>query len=102
MTNRSSLLFALLALFVAHPPVGFAATATYPTPLIHQRADPHVYRHTDGNYYFMGTVPEYDRLELRRAPTIEGLATAEPKIIWRKHATGPMGAHIWAPESHFI
>lgn len=50
----------------------------------------------------MATVPEYDRLELRRARTIEGLATAEPKTIWRKHATGPMGAHVWAPEIHFI
>ena len=73
-----------------------------PNPLIRERADPFITRHTDGNYYFMGTVPEYDRLELRRAPTLEGLATAEPKTIWRKHATGEMGAHIWAPEIHFI
>jgi GH43 family beta-xylosidase len=102
MTSRSSLFFALLALFVANPPATFGAAPAIPNPLIQQRADPHVYRHTDGNYYFMGTAPEYDRLELRRAPTIEGLATAEPKTIWRKHATGPMGAHIWAPEIHFI
>ncbi|MBI2513906.1 MAG: family 43 glycosylhydrolase [Opitutae bacterium] len=79
-----------------------AAPAHYANPLIEQRADPHIFRHTDGWYYFMGTVPEYDRLELRRARTIEGLATAEPKTIWRKHAAGPMGAHIWAPEIHFI
>lgn len=73
-----------------------------PNPLIEQRADPYILRHTDGFYYFMGTVPEYDRLELRRAETIPGLAAAEPKVIWRKHATGVMGAHIWAPEIHFI
>jgi len=77
-------------------------TATIANPLIQQRADPHVFRHSDGWYYFMGTVPEYDRLELRRARAIAELATAEPKIIWRKHGTGPMGAHIWAPEIHFI
>lgn len=77
-------------------------SVAWPNPLITQRADPHIFRHTDGWYYFMGTVPEYDRLELRRARTIEDLAAAEPKTIWRKHAAGPMGAHIWAPELHFI
>jgi len=78
------------------------SSADGPEPLIRQRADPHIYRHTDGFYYFMGTVPEYDRLELRRAATLAGLATAEPKVIWRKHAAGPMGAHIWAPEIHHL
>jgi GH43 family beta-xylosidase len=71
-------------------------------PLVLQRADPHVYLHSDGYYYFMGTVPEYDRLELRRAKTLGELTAAAPKTIWRKHAAGEMGAHIWAPEIHFI
>ena len=79
-----------------------AADPAWPNPLIPQRADPHLTHHTDGYYYFMGTVPEYDRLELRRAKSIAALATAEPKTIWRKHDTGAMGAHIWAPELHFI
>jgi GH43 family beta-xylosidase len=79
-----------------------AEPAAYPNPLIPQRADPWIHQHDDGYYYFMGTVPEYDRLELRRAKTIAGLASAETTVIWRKHATGIMGAHIWAPEIHFI
>ena len=79
-----------------------AEPAAHPNPLIPQRADPWIHRHSDGWYYFMGTVPEYDRLELRRAKTIAGLATAETSVIWRKHPTGIMGAHIWAPEIHFI
>jgi len=82
--------------------VGRAAEGAIANPLIRQRADPHVTLNTDGYYYYMGTVPEYDRLELRRALTIAGLATAEPKTIWRKHASGPMGSHIWAPELHRI
>ncbi|MDZ7692641.1 MAG: hypothetical protein U5K69_16185 [Balneolaceae bacterium] len=45
----------------------------YTTPLILHRADPWVYLHSDGYYYFTATVPEYDRLEVRRAKTIEGL-----------------------------
>ena len=78
------------------------AADTIPNPLILQRADPYIVRHTDGYYYFMGTVPEYDRLELRRAQTIAGLAAAGAKTIWRQHPAGEMGAHIWAPEIHFI
>lgn len=73
-----------------------------PNPLIHQRADPHIHRHTDGTYYYMGTVPAYDRLELRRASSLVGLADATPQVIWEKHATGPMGDHIWAPEIHHL
>ena len=94
---RHSVLFALLTAFV-----GAGETPTWPTPLIQQRADPWIWRHTDGTYYFMGTVPEYDRLELRRSRSIEGLRVAPPETIWRKHAVGPMGSHIWAPEIHFI
>ncbi|MBC7782545.1 MAG: glycoside hydrolase family 43 protein [Burkholderiales bacterium] len=78
------------------------ADPAWSNPLVLQRADPFVYLHTDGYYYFMGSVPEYDRLELRRAKSLSGLGSAEPKTIWRKHAKGPMGNHIWAPEIHFI
>jgi GH43 family beta-xylosidase len=71
-------------------------------PIVPQRADPHVFLHTDGYYYLTATAPEYDRIELRRARTLAGLAAAEVKTIWRKHNTGVMGNHIWAPEIHFI
>ncbi len=86
------------AVTAAQPP----AAADLPNPLIVQRADPHILKHSDGYYYFMGTVPEYDRLVLRRARTLAELPAAEEKVIWRKHATGPMGAHIWAPEIHHL
>lgn len=71
-------------------------------PLIEQRADPWIYKHSDGYYYFTGSVPEYDRLELRRSQTIEGLADADKVTIWVKHDTGLMSANIWAPEIHYI
>lgn len=79
-----------------------AANSELRSPLVKQRADPWVYKHTDGFYYFTATVPEYDRLELRRTRRLAELGEAEAKVIWRKHATGPMGAHIWAPEIHHI
>lgn len=74
----------------------------FQNPIVKQRADPWVYLHTDGYYYMTASVPEYDRIEIRRARTIAGLGQAEPKVVWRKHDKGPMGAHIWAPELHFI
>ncbi|WP_217142100.1 glycoside hydrolase family 43 protein [Streptomyces sp. AC627_RSS907] len=76
--------------------------APYANPLVRNRADPHIRRHTDGFYYFTATAPEYDRIILRRSRTLGGLATADESVIWRKHATGDMGAHIWAPEMHHI
>ncbi|MFO7781359.1 MAG: glycoside hydrolase family 43 protein [Spirochaetia bacterium] len=67
-----------------------------------QRADPWIHRHSDDYYYFTATVPQYDRLELRRAESIEGLREAEAVTIWEAHESGEMGAHIWAPELHYI
>jgi len=71
-------------------------------PLIRQRADPQIFRHTDGFYYFTASVPEYDRVVLRRARTIAGLSTAAETVLWRHPATGPMSGFVWAPELHRI
>ena len=88
----------LFASCVSVPTASFQVT----NPLILQRADPSIYRHTDGYYYFTATVPEYDRIELRRAATLQGLASAPVQVIWTRHTTGVMGAHIWAPEIRYI
>lgn len=77
-------------------------TEIYKNPIVEQRADPWVYKHTDGFYYFTASVPEYDRIELRRSKSIQGLGNAAPAIAWRKHESGPMSANIWAPEIHYI
>ncbi|QNU68671.1 family 43 glycosylhydrolase [Ruminiclostridium herbifermentans] len=87
----------------------------YNNPLILNRADPCIYKHTDGYYYFTASYTDgsnghnnvgmyqYDRIVLRRATTIQGLATAEEKVIYTK---APLGGnkspHVWAPEIHFI
>ena len=99
--NAPALLFGI-ALFVAlttgKPSLGQATQ----NPLVPQRADPWIFKHSDGFYYFTATVPEYDRLELRRAEKISELGDAATKVIWRKHDRGPMGSHIWAPEIHHV
>lgn len=73
----------------------------WPNPFIEQRADPFILR--DGSdYYFIASVPEYDRLEIRRADSLEGLRTASPVVVWRKPEHGPMSELIWAPEIHHL
>jgi GH43 family beta-xylosidase len=87
---------------VAFAPMAGVAASSISNPLVEQRADAQIYRDARGTYYFTATVPEYDRIVLRRASTIAGLSSAPESVIWRKHDTGPMAAHIWAPEIHFI
>jgi GH43 family beta-xylosidase len=91
MLQRMQTLFILLAL---------ATSVT--NPLVQQRADPQIHRDASGTYYLAATVPEYDRIVLRASKTLAGLAAAPEKVIWRKHASGEMAAHIWAPELHRI
>ena len=74
----------------------------YANPIVPQRADPYVYLHEDGFYYFTASVPEYDRIIVRRAATIQDLGEAEERTVWTYHASGPMSQHIWAPEIHHI
>lgn len=71
-------------------------------PLVLQRADPWVHRHVDGSYFFIATAPEFDRIEMRQADTIAGIAEATPRVVWQKKDSGPMSEHIWAPELHQI
>ncbi|MGC5287632.1 family 43 glycosylhydrolase [Micromonospora sp. DT231] len=104
---RSVVAAALVVLAVsaglaAAGPAQAAPAVSYTNPLVNQRADPHIFRHTDGYYYLTATVPQYDRIVLRRATTLQGLATAAETTIWSRHTSGEMGAHIWAPEIHFI
>ena len=81
----------------------------YLNPFITERADPYVTKGSDGYYYFTASYPAYlnvdsgyDRIILRRSRTIDGLRTAEEKIIWKAHSEGIMSKHIWAPEIHEI
>src|SRR6478736_7241536 len=71
-------------------------------PIVLQRADPFIYKHTDGYYYFTGSIPTYDAIELRRAKSIDELQNAETFKVWEKHKSGPMSRHVWAPEIHYL
>lgn len=79
-----------------------AASSLIVNPLVKQRADAQIFRHDDGYYYMTGSVPEYDRLVLRRSRTLAGLTDAEEAVLWRHEASGPLSGFIWAPELHKI
>lgn len=77
-----------------------ASALTTRNPFVEQRADPFVTRPVHGMYYLTGSVPEYDRIVVRGASTIDGLAQARERTIWRRPSSGPMGGYIWASELH--
>lgn len=81
----------------------------YANPFIEERADPYIVEGENGYYYFTASYPAYgsvdkgyDRIVLRCSQSIEGLARAEEKTIWKAHSSGIMAKHIWAPEMHKI
>lgn len=93
--------YLVVALFIVLSIKAWSQTMPYNNPIAAQRADPWVQK-VGETYYLIATAPEYDRIEIRKSNTINGLGTAEAKVIWTKHETGIMGAHIWAPELHRI
>lgn len=94
--------FMIVILIVLISNQTFSQTLKFDNPIAEQRADPWVHKSDDGTYYLIATVPEYDRIVIRKATSINGLKNAEEKVIWRKHEKGVMGHHIWAPELHRI
>jgi GH43 family beta-xylosidase len=88
-----------LTLTAAIPAIAHAKEAKITNPLVLQRADPQILRHGD-HFYFTGSVPEYDRIVLRRAKTVAGLKDAPETVLWHRPASGKMAGYIWAPEIH--
>lgn len=74
----------------------------YNNPIVIERADPWVYKHNDGYYYFTGSVPGYQSIEVRRSKTLNGLQNGEIKTVWKAHNEGIQSELIWAPEIHYI
>ncbi|KAI9163867.1 Extracellular exo-alpha-(1-_5)-L-arabinofuranosidase [Paramyrothecium foliicola] len=91
-----------LSLVVGPSHVEASPAVSYTNSLVLQRADPHIFKHTDGWYYFTATVPAYDRIILRRSQTIQGLANAAETTIWVRKSSGVGSGQVWAPEIHFI
>ncbi|WP_046176116.1 hypothetical protein [Domibacillus indicus] len=61
-------------------------------PLLLGQTAPFIYKHQRGYYYFIASVPEFDRIDLDpwKVRTINGLREAEPVAVSRKYAEVPM------------
>jgi GH43 family beta-xylosidase len=94
--------FAMVVTCIAFSVQIYSQPPEFDNPIAEQRADPWVYKTEEDTYYLIATVPEYDRIVIRKATTINGLKSAKEKVVWRKHEKGVMGHHIWAPELHRI
>lgn len=98
---------------------GTISEREFENPFIEQRADPYIcYDEVNELYYFTASYPAYyngnngyDRIILRAAETVEGLADAEEVVLW--HATESTSVnsagttlnttpYIWAPEIHNV
>lgn len=77
-----------------------AKAITFCNPVVASAADPWVYKHTDGYYYFMCTCG--NRLELTQSASLTGLAEGRKQTIWTPEPGGPYSSNLWAPEIHYL
>ncbi len=83
ITGSAAATFTGVSAGTAHAAVPATTGVTYTNTLAEQRAHPHLHKHADGFHYFTATVPEYDRIVLRGATTVQGLTWAPetPTVI---------------------
>lgn len=73
---------------------------TFYNVLSQSGADPWVYQHTDGYYYYTRTTG--NNVTLKRSRTLTGIESGETQIIWKPEGEMAGFGAVWAPEIHFI
>ncbi|CAF1317916.1 unnamed protein product [Didymodactylos carnosus] len=63
-------------------------------------ADPWVYKHSNGYYYYLKSTGS--NLLLSKSRTLTGIDVGKNKTVWSSRDTGPSCRDIWAPELHFL
>ncbi|MDQ1307768.1 MAG: hypothetical protein QG671_3601 [Actinomycetota bacterium] len=96
-----TLLLVVSPLAVLHADPAIARPAQITNPVITQRADTAIIKHTDGFYYMTASVPDYKRVELRRATTLQGLGTASTVTAFTAPSSGALSGYLWAPDIRF-
>lgn len=48
------------------------------------------------------SIPEYDRVILRKTSSVAGLKDVPETTLWRRHESGPQSIHVWAPEIRYL
>ncbi len=71
-------------------------------------ADPWIYKHTDGYYYYTATYSDFDRVIIRKAKSInliDSNDSAQSATVLTANTgvlAGQVYRYIWAPELHYI
>lgn len=73
---------------------------TFRNPIVANAADPWVFKHSDGYYYFMCTRGSH--LELTQSSSLTGLAKGRRHTVWSPEPGGPYSCNLWAPEIHYL
>ncbi|PZE22170.1 family 43 glycosylhydrolase [Paenibacillus xerothermodurans] len=68
--------------------------------LMQDGADPWMYKHNNGWYYFTKTTG--GDVTIWRSRTISGLDAGDSKTVWTPPSEGMYSKNIWAPELHFL
>lgn len=83
----------------------------FSNPITTNQADPWVYHHTDGYYYYSATESSFKTVVIRRAKSLDLLKYASEKTIAAASGESVTGAliltgsayyRVWAPELHYI
>ena len=103
MRRKFTVVLALVGvLLTGFPAPASAQFITVRNPVVSQRADTAIFKHTDGYYYMTASVPDYKRVELRRATTLQGLGTAATTNAFVAPSSGALSGWIWAPDVQYI
>lgn len=77
-----------------------SAVNTFYNVIAQDGADPWVYKHTDGWYYFTRTTG--GNVRIWRSRSLTAMDAGESRVIWSSPNSGAACRDIWAPEIHFI
>ncbi|WP_314456453.1 RICIN domain-containing protein [uncultured Microbacterium sp.] len=89
------LLAVVLLLPLAATPAQAIGESTFTNPIAPDTADPTI-EFYDGNYYMVATTWD-NRVVMRKAPTLEGLGTTKPVVVYSDTNVGRDNV-MWAPE----
>jgi GH43 family beta-xylosidase len=68
--------------------------------LFSRGADPWMYKHKDGYYYYMMTLG--DRLDVWKFEDMSEIKNGMRKTVWTPSSSGPGSHNLWAPEIHYV
>jgi GH43 family beta-xylosidase/putative hemolysin len=93
----TALLLGLAVLVLPATPALAVGETTFRNPLLGDGADPWL-QYYNGNYY-LATTTWSSQMMMRKSPTLAGLSTATPVVIWSDTAASRC-CNFWAPEFH--